>query len=353
MTIKSAAKNMFKSVRTRITSADYHRMHKRKAFDILANISKYDGKLLTSQLRHASDEYARTILGGIEYAPWLYVYAAMTGTFKEGWLPVNYFGTKISPSLGLSQVTQYKTLSNVILKTDMLPDLAYFIDGVLFDRHFSPIDLEKLKALISKSNEEVFLKSDKTDKGKGVRKIKLADLSCGRLVEMGDGVIQSPIVQHETFNAIYPASVANIRITTIKNREGGIEFRAAHVNIGRGGDEWTRANNFIQVAVVDRAGNLDDLGFDQGLRQWERHPDTGAMFSGVQVPLFSQAVEQCIKLHTQVPHFLVIGWDIAIDNEDRIRLMEWNAGHIGIKLDEIRTGPCFTGLGWEKLRIKS
>jgi hypothetical protein len=51
-----------------------------------------------------------------------------------------------------------------------------------------------------------------------------------------------------------------------------------------------------------------------------------------------------------VPHFTIIGWDIAISDNDRIELLEWNANRPEIKLSEATIGPCFLGLGWEKYK---
>lgn len=348
MTVASIIWNSLRSIKSKISYSDYHRMHKQKALNFLKLIKKYNSQDLTPQLKQLADEYAIQVLGGKEFAPWLYVYSAMNGIFKEGWIPDNYFGTVISPSLGLSQATQFKTFSNVILKTEMLPDIGYYIEGILYDKNLSVINLTELLEIIDNKYSDVYVKSDRTDKGKGVRKIATADLSLGLLGQMGNCVIQAPITQHKVFNDIYPSSVANIRVTTVRNLEGKIERRASHVNFGLGADQWTRANNFVQVAVIDREGTLDSYGFDQNLRQWELHPDTGISFFGKQVPLYKEAVENCIQLHTSVPHFPVIGWDVAVDNQNKIHLMEWNAGHIGIKLDEIRTGPCFTGLNWER-----
>src|SRR5688572_16788022 len=41
-----------------------------------------------------ADEYARDVLGSLLYAPWLRVYALLSGEFREGWIPDNYY-TKV------------------------------------------------------------------------------------------------------------------------------------------------------------------------------------------------------------------------------------------------------------------
>jgi hypothetical protein len=47
-------------------------------------------------------------------------------------MPDNFFGRMVCPRVNksLTVVTGYKTLSNVVLKTEALPDVGYYIDGI-------------------------------------------------------------------------------------------------------------------------------------------------------------------------------------------------------------------------------
>jgi hypothetical protein len=50
-----------------------------------------------------------------------------------------------------------------------------------------------------------------------------------------------------------------------------------------------------------------------------------------------------------VPFISCIGWDVILDNNNKIQLIEWNSGHNGVKFAEAMIGPCFKDMGWEKL----
>ena len=50
-----------------------------------------------------------------------------------------------------------------------------------------------------------------------------------------------------------------------------------------------------------------------------------------------------------VPFARSIGWDMIVDNNNEIQVMEWNGSHNDIKFSEATQGPCFSNLGWEKL----
>ena len=45
-----------------------------------------------------------------------------------------------------------------------------------------------------------------------------------------------------------------------------------------------------------------------------------------------------------------IGWDVTLDDQENLRVMEWNAGHNGIKFTEATQGPCFSDLRREWLK---
>jgi hypothetical protein len=345
---ESAIRKLAKSVGTH----RYDAYHRKEALKAVGAIEKYNDALLTPALKRRADDYAIEVLGKKEYAPWLYVYALVGGGFKEGWIPDNFFGRLVWPDVnnGLGNLTHYKSLTNVLLKTEALPDLAYRLNGVTYDRNFAPIRISDLPALAGGGATPLFLKRDWSSKGDGVVKIAACDITEDTFRDLGNCVIQLPIEQHEFFDDIISGSVATLRITTVKTAQGAIEMRASYLRLGRKNTEWVQSGNSVRVAIVDGEGELDSWGYTEEWRRWLCHPDTGFSFAKKRIPGFKTAAAACIALHRSVPHFAIIGWDVAIDRHDQVRLIEWNAAHGDIKFSEAATGPCFTGLGWERLR---
>jgi hypothetical protein len=324
------------------------REHEDEALRVVSVIEKYNGKKLTPHLTKIIDDYAIQILGGKEYAPWLYVYALMSDGFKEGWIPDNFYGRFVVPK-DLYLVTYFKTLSNAILKTCALPDVAYYIDGIFYTRGLEPTDAASIREAIGEAYPSVFVKKDVSHRGEGIINLPVIDINEDRFRQIGNSVIQSPIQQHEFFDRIISDSVATIRITTAKDAKGRIEMRASYLAVGRTGDEWIQAANAIRVPIVNRDGELGLFCYTPDWRRWVTHPDTNFSFSGKLIPHFGKAVEICRNLHALVPQLPVIGWDIAIGNDDQVKLIEWN-GWGDINFHEATTGPCFIGLNWESLR---
>src|SRR5262249_30097584 len=150
-----------------------HRDDKKEAMKALHVIQEYNSQKLTPKLRKIADEYSMEVFGSTRYSPWLYVYALVKGKFQEGWMPSNFFGKLVCPRInkGLTQVPDVKTLSNVVLRTEALPDVAYFIDGIFYNKELSVENIHKLREKLSASNREVFVKKDHSGNGVGVIKM--------------------------------------------------------------------------------------------------------------------------------------------------------------------------------------
>jgi hypothetical protein len=48
-----------------------------------------------------------------------------------------------------------------------------------------------------------------------------------------------------------------------------------------------------------------------------------------------------------VPFTSIIGWDVAVDENHNVKVMEWNGDHNDIKFSEATQGACFSDRGWE------
>jgi hypothetical protein len=333
-------------------SQRFDNAHRKQALKAVALIETFNSQKLSPHQKRLADDYAIQVFGKPKYAPWLYVYTLMSGTFKEGWIPDNFFGKVVVPKVNkeLRWVAKFKTFANVIFKTKALPDIAYYVDGLFYNTALSVIDIAVLRDIIGETYTDVFVKKDWSGRGRGVIKLSIKDIRENIFREIGNCVIQWPIRQHVFFEKIMPSSTATIRITTVKDLDGKIDFRASYLRVGRTDTPWVQSANCVRVAIIDRHGELDSVCYTEYWRRWLSHPDTKFIFSKQRIPRFNEAVEFCIKLHASVPHFTIVGWDIIISNKGEIQLIEWNGGHCGIKFSEATVGPSFTGLEWESLR---
>jgi hypothetical protein len=331
----------------------YEDMHKKEALQIVNSIQQYNSVKLTPQLKKTADDYAIDVFGDKKYAPWLYVYSLIKGEFLEGWIPDNFYGRYVYPALNkeLFVVAEFKSFSDIVFKSEAFPDIAYYIDGFFYNRDLQLISIADLKAIVNETGDKVFLKKDHSKRGNGIAKLGADEINENNIKAFGNCVIQSAIHQHEFFDQFKTGSAATIRIGTVKEPDGKIDMRMSSIRFGPKASEWLQSANTVRVAVINSEGDLDAHGYTGD--EWKKslaHPDTDVAFANKRIPQFKQAMETCIKLHEHVPHYGIIGWDVTVDKDEKIKIMEWNAGHSGITFTEATLGPRFIGLNWEKLR---
>jgi hypothetical protein len=346
----SAAEGWDRSVAA-IERARALRAHRASARRELVYIGRMLGRTLTAAQRHECRDYARDVLGSRWHAPWLEVYTAVRGRFVEGWIPPSYLSEWIADATtsGLRGVTSVKTLTRRLLRTDALPDLGYVLEGRLYDRDLRPVDEAFFVAALRQEHPYVVLKADRSFRATGFRRVPTDRLLSDDRGTWGNAVIQQWVDPHPLLAEVMPDSVAAYRIFTVTELTGDISSRGAIAKFGRLGHDSTRGDAVILVAVVDEDGTLADEGHTPQWAACRAHPDTGVPLGGRRLPMFAEAVAACLGWHRTFPHLGMIGWDVTVDAADRLRLLEWNSGHVGLYYPEAVIGPLFTGLGWEDL----
>jgi hypothetical protein len=325
----------------------WHAADAGRAYDVLRSHDP-DRRLDRRTLRRI-DAYARETLGSRVFAPWLRVYTAWAGEFREGWIPDNYYGrvvharTQVTPA----RLCLFKTVARRLLQTELIPDLAYRVGGTWLDLDGAPVSDEDIDELVFADGDRVVAKFDASSQGRGVHVLTRGHDSVRDLEGRGDFVVQRFIRQSAFFDRFTHDSVATVRITTVRTPDRPAHTRAHYLRLGRGGESSVASASNVRVPIVDADGTLGATG---ALANWEpvgEHPDTGTRFSCGQVPAFARACRAVEALHDSLPQVEVIGWDVAITAAEDLRIMEWNAGHSDIKFSEATIGPCFRGLGWE------
>ena len=298
----------------------------------------------------ASDAYARDVLGWSGYAPWLYVYSAIAGEFKEGWIPSNYFAHVVNARTKGThgKLSRYKTISNRIFESDYFPDLAFRINGKYFSRDLTPISEADLEAILFASGEKAIFKSDDSNKGLGIFVITPQSLS-QVLGYRDDGVFQRWVLNDPRAAAFAPGSVPTLRLTTVTEPDGKPGLRASYFRVGRAADKFLKASSLLRIPLDLATGEFGERAYFPDWSSTAQHPDSGLKFLGNRVPEYDACVQAALELHTRVPQVGCIGWDIAIDDAQKPVCMEWNGEVNDVKFTEALSGPSFLGLGWENL----
>lgn len=330
----------------------YSRNHLRAAQSTIATLERMNGPLNAAD-RGRCDVYAVEVLGHAKFAPWLHVYSLVSGGFKDGWIPDNFFDECVLPhnSGKHGELSQFRSLNAILLAAPEFPDLAVQINGLLIGRDGRPVAGKDVAEVLFSQSDRIVFKSDSTQSGLGLIVLDREGFDPARIRQLGAGVFQPFVRQHEAFQRIgNSTAVTTLRLTTVTDDAGRPDLRAAFLCIGRAKDEHIRAGTDVLVPVDPATGDMAPVGYVPDWQRADRHPDSGVVFAGFELPEFEACRAIALRCHTRLPFVRCIGWDLTVDSEGAVRILEWNGGHTGIKFSEATQGPCFADLGWHRLR---
>lgn len=177
--------------------------------------------------------------------------------------------------------------------------------------------IDEILAFVNKY-KEVIIKPANGACGVGIYKIKLNDKEAmdeliARLRKGENLIMEQLIVQHPEMARMNPTSVNTIRVITMVDRIG--EVHIVNMLAKFGGSASCISNTMgggICCHIDEKTGILDRLGKDIHGCSCFKHPVTGVVIPGFQIPLWDGVVSYAKKLAHVMPSGRYIGWDIVI-----------------------------------------
>lgn len=158
-------------------------------------------------------------------------------------------------------------------------------------------------------------------------------------------MFQRIIEQNEFFDRIFPYPGATIRVTTAIDMDGIATVRGAYLRLGRSNKPSSathiQSSSAIRLPIDLESSLLLDTGYLPSWKSITKHPDTKTVFGGMKIPSFIKACDELAALHQKFPFIQSIGWDISINKEGSMEIMEWNTKNNNITIHESINGPCF------------
>lgn len=200
---------------------------------------------------------------------------------------------------------------------------AYELFGAFYKRELIEItedaDAEKFRAF-AKSNECFIVKPIDGSGGRGIyitcrEEYENLDVMFGQLRKYGPVVVEELISQCADMAALHPESLNTLRVPTVKLKDRVVLLPPV-LRMGRGKAIVDNATSGgIIVAVDADTGICTRVGVDEQGNSFIRHPDTGVVLPGFQIPRWDEAVALVNELAHVVQTNNYVGWDLALTDQ--------------------------------------
>lgn len=215
------------------------------------------------------------------------------------------------------------------------------LNGNFFDKDMNPLTQKDAIELLRKKKTFVIKPSIGTEQGEGVKFIKdCSDIDFLQLFaeEGNDFITQEVVEQAEEIKRLNPTSLNCFRVTTMYFN-GRFGFATA-LKIGKRGatkDNW----NSSYWINVKPDGRLDKYGYDYQVNPVEKL-DNGIVFENIEMPKYQEMISFLEAKHKKLfPNCCVIGWDVTIDKNHNVLIVETNLWDPGTNIEQFVSGDFF------------
>lgn len=150
-------------------------------------------------------------------------------------------------------------------------------------------------------------------------------------------IIQEAIRQHETMASFNETSVNTVRIATYRDFSGRLKVLYSAVRFGGKGATHDNISGGGGAIAINDDGSLRGREFFTYKSMTPHLLPSSAGAEGV--PCYERVKSVALALHSRLPHYNYMAWDIAIDPDGNLVLIEFNI-RSGLGL-QLACGPFF------------
>lgn len=211
--------------------------------------------------------------------------------------------------------------------------LFYLKNGRLFDS--DQIEISNNLFLETLKKGKLFFRVNLAGGGEGTHLFQYFDesilkdnkekIQLGDILSLPDGTFSAFLGQLDYSSKIYPHSTNTIRIVTIN--DDSFEIVAC---VHRFGTNYSKFIDNVSsggiFANIDLATGQLSYAYSEFVQQkYEQHPDTHEQIKGTIVPYWEKVKDQVLQLHRRVPYLKLVAWDVVIQEDGEISIIEGNA----------------------------
>lgn len=258
---------------------------------------------------------------------------------------------------------QDKNLHHLLFHDTKRPETIYKCpDGEYCNDDFSPISKEEAYARCFQEGDYIIKPTTDTFEGSGISAFHGSDgpeaiSSVLDLYQNLPHIVQRFVRQHPDLAAFNASTFNTIRLVTIV-LNGKVHILSSILRIGADGNIVDNVSQGGYQCTINPDGTLQKLAYTcrsskhaaygeaGGVSQYVEQTHTGARFEGFRIPSWDKLRQTACDLALRLPYMKLIGWDMGVDADGDVVLIEFNAFP---EQNEATCGPSFGDLTDEVL----
>lgn len=297
----------------------------------------YEKVVLSDSEKNEIDKFFLKNYGKKIPYEWHRLYKSYTGKFDKKYFPeflyIPNFEKKVNPAYYAKVFEDKEIVSFLCQGTNIrYPHiLCYCINGILLDNNYKIISFEELKKKLE--GQKLFIKPRvDTSSGEGCQVIKIKNginIKTNQKIEellaeyQQNFLIQECLKNHKVLANLHPESINTFRVMTYV-WNGEVKCCPIILRIGQGRKNIDNAHAGGMFIGIKETGNLCREAYTEFQRRYLEHPDTKIKFEEYCIPQIRKIEEAAKKLHSKIVQVGIISWDLTLDENENVVMIEAN-----------------------------
>jgi len=146
------------------------------------------------------------------------------------------------------------------------------------------------------------------------------------LLKEGTLILEEQVIQHPKMASLHPESLNTVRVVTYMKDDGEVIIHLPFMKIGQGNSFVDNGAAGGMLSLVDaETGTFLTDGKDEANNVYVKHPNTGVVIKGFQIPEWDKVKKFATEIAHAFPETRYIGWDIAITKDKGPVIIEGNS----------------------------
>lgn len=311
-------------------------------FEIIAIYKKrklYRNIKWTKEQQKEFDDYWKENYGKKISNRWHKLYQSINGTFNIEYIPEILYSTKFEYKLNdyyKAKIFSDKGFYDILFKSEQsndwrLPETYLVKYGdTIYDSKRNIITKEEAKEIIKNIKECVIKPIIDSSSGNGVKLLKQSKeilYNFCENIEYKYCILQEKVEQSEELAKLNSSSINTFRVITYMC-DTKIELAPIVLRIGSNNSFLDNIHAGGMCIHVKENGKLEKeayiLGWGDNNKKIKSHPDTQIIFEDYKISSMDKIIRVAKELHSKVIGIKFISWDLSIDNNNKVVLIEAN-----------------------------